>query len=427
MSHSIRVAWLRTLSGTAGVTLVAFATAVLTARLLGPENRGMLTACALVVTLGAGATQFGIANSILFFRARGWTASHRHVLLVPMLIVGISAAVSGNLSAAELFSGRLSAHAPSLTALVATTALLTYCIALAQASPGLLAFNIMRSSAPTLVLVSIFALYVLDLDVTYDLIVLMQLIFTTVVLTFGLCWAYREFAIKDDVFRKPVPAKDMVAHSFNHHTTALLGLFLVNVDKIILMQVGDAKALAFYALAFSLSRPLGMLQDAASVALFSKYVGKDESDIKIGVERIFRTTFIPALLVAIPVAAAAHLFIPLLLGQPYQPVALPFAILCMEAVVGAASWTLAQRFNAGGRPGLILARQAVSVVPIVAMLLLLPGALSSTVLALLMLLGAILRLATTFAMFPYSLREPIPKIVPSLAEMKLLFSAILKR
>jgi hypothetical protein len=92
--------------------------------------------------------------------------------------------------------------------------------------------------------------------------------------------------------------------------------------------------------------------------------------------------------------------------------AIPFAILLFECVIGGASWTLAQRFNAGGRPGLVFFRQFISVVPVFAALPFLPHEHIHIYLSGLMLLGAILRLAVTLGIYPVVLSEPMPRMWP---------------
>jgi hypothetical protein len=87
-------------------------------------------------------------------------------------------------------------------------------------------------------------------------------------------------------------------------------------------------------------------------------------------------------------------------------------------LISGAGWTLAQRFNAAGRPGLVLVRQLISIVPVVALLPFLPSENIAVYLALLMLLGASLRMAITLVIYPYVLREPIPRLFPSADEVR---------
>jgi O-antigen/teichoic acid export membrane protein len=122
--------------------------------------------------------------------------------------------------------------------------------------------------------------------------------------------------------------------------------------------------------------------------------------------------------VATLVAALAPLLIPLLFGRAFTSMTLPFVLLCFEAVLGAASWTLAQRFNAGGRPGLILLRQGLVVLPLLAALPYLPAHDTAVYLAALMLIAALLRLLITLAMTPLILKEPLPAILPRWQEFK---------
>ena len=56
-----------TLLSTVGVTLSGLVTSVLTARLLGPEGRGVLAAVVLIATLAARAAQLGLGSATVYF------------------------------------------------------------------------------------------------------------------------------------------------------------------------------------------------------------------------------------------------------------------------------------------------------------------------------------------------------------------------
>jgi antigen flippase len=111
------------------------------------------------------------------------------------------------------------------------------------------------------------------------------------------------------------------------------------------------------------------------------------------------------------------LLIPLVYGKAFASMAIPFAILLFECVIAGASWTLAQRFNAGGRPGLVFFRQFISVIPVFAALPFLPHENIHIYLSGLMLIGAILRLVVTLGIYPFVLAEPMPRMLPYRADI----------
>ncbi|MBO15834.1 hypothetical protein, partial [Herbaspirillum sp.] len=68
-----------------------------------------------------------------------------------------------------------------------------------------------------------------------------------------------------------------------------------------------------------------------------------------------------------------------------------------------------------------------SLIPLVLMLPFLPKENIAVYLALLMLLGAVLRMIITLAMYPYVLKQPVPRLVPTLAEIRKLVGMIKAR
>jgi O-antigen/teichoic acid export membrane protein len=205
-----------------------------------------------------------------------------------------------------------------------------------------------------------------------------------------------------------------------------LGLLLVNFDKIALLNIGTIVEYGFYALAFTTSRLIGAVQEAVSTALYSKFAGKDIAVLSHHVRVSFRLTFIPMLMLATLGAILSPWLIVWVYGPSFEATVIPFAVLLFECVISGASWTLSQRFNAGGQPGLVFVRQCISVLPIFAALPFLPEHNIHVWLSLLMLLGAILRLVVTLGIYPYVLKEPMPAIFPTRSDCRKVLDLLAK-
>jgi O-antigen/teichoic acid export membrane protein len=202
---------------------------------------------------------------------------------------------------------------------------------------------------------------------------------------------------------------------------------LVNFDKIALLNIGTIIEYGFYALAFTTSRLIGAVQEAVSTALYSKFAGKDIDALSHHVRVAFRLTFMPMLLLAALGAALSPWLIVWVYGVSFASTIIPFAVLLFECVISGASWTLAQRFNAGGQPGLVFVRQCISVLPVFAALPFLPEHNIHIWLSLLMLLGAILRLAVTLGIYPYVLKEPMPALFPTRTDCRKVLDMLARR
>jgi len=131
-------------------------------------------------------------------------------------------------------------------------------------------------------------------------------------------------------------------------------------------------------------------------------------------------TFLPLMVLAALIAAVAPWGLQLVYGKSFADMSMPFAILLFECVIGGASWTLAQRFNAAGQPGLVLARQVISIVPVLIAIPFLPHENTYVYLALLMLCGACLRLVTTVVLGVTRFKEPMPEFIPTRNDVDLL-------
>jgi hypothetical protein len=103
---------------------------------------------------------------------------------------------------------------------------------------------------------------------------------------------------------------------------------------------------------------------------------------------------------------------------------IPFAILLFECVISGTSWTLAQRFTAAGQTGIVLARQLISIAPVLIALPFLPKENTYVYLALLMLGCACIRLIFTIVLNITRLKEPMPEFFPTREDFNLVLRLI---
>ncbi|MNI57878.1 hypothetical protein D3C73_1129640 [compost metagenome] len=114
-------------------------------------------------------------------------------------------------------------------------------------------------------------------------------------------------------------------------------------------------------------------------------------------------------------------------GSAYSQAALPFSILLFECVISGSSWILAQQFNATGKPGIVLIRQILSIAPLLIILPFLDDKNLTTKLALLLLLGAALRLIITIYIFKVTLNVRIATFLPKKTDAVAIGRIIQKR
>lgn len=410
----------KTLMTTMGMTVVGFISSVINARLLGPEGRGLLSAALLICTLAATVAQCGMGSSYVYHF--GAARRFPYLRLFVLSLLGVSALAVGLSAAGLQLSHAAELHQVwwlilSFAAFMATQ---TYLFSLTQLHSNLHFFNVLRFAQVFGNLVLMLPLLLWFKVVTFEQILVMQLLVLVAITGAGLWWArqHRVWQLKDEV-REPVRPWFVVRYGLHQQGIGLLGIFLLNFDKLFLLNRGTIKEYGYYALAFTTSRLIGAVQESISVALFSRFAGRDEQQLSQAVRNAFRVTFMPLMAMAAIGAALAPWALTLVYGKAFADMTVPFAILLFECVIGGASWTLAQRFNAAGQPGLVLARQFISIVPVLIAIPFLPHENTYVYLALLMLCGACLRLVMTIVLSVTKLKEPMPDFLPTKEDLQL--------
>jgi antigen flippase len=417
-----------TLFTTVVVTAIGFITSVITARVLGPEGRGLLSAALLIATLGGNIALFGLANSFIYHKGTGRPFNYRFFMTASLLFAASFSVLIGY--AGLQLTSEIQLHEQLLLILVLTsiTATQGYFYALSQLHDKLRFFNLMRFLLVVGNLTLLLALLVFYEEVDFRKILITQTIVSAALTIMGIAWARKNRIWEGaDDSKPPVTWKKMLAYGASHHGTVVLGLMLVNFDKIALLNIGTIIEYGFYALAFTTSRLIGALQEAVSTALYSRFAGKNIDELSFHVRAAFRLTFVPMLTLAAIGALLSPWLIVWVYGDDFAPTVIPFAVLLFECVIAGASWTLAQRFNAGGRPGLVFVRQFISVLPVFMALPFLPAHNIHVYLSLLMLVGAVLRLSVTLAIYPMVLKESVPDILPTADDCKAVFQFLTKR
>ena len=417
-----------TLATTVVITAIGFITSVITARVLGPEGRGLLSAALLIATLGGNIALFGMANSFIYHKGTGRPFNYKLFMLASLLFAAGFSVLIGYFGLQLTSEAQLHGQWLLILLLTSITATQGYFYALSQLQAKLHFFNLMRFVLVAGNLILLLGLLAFYEEVDFRKILLTQTIVSAVLTIMGIAWARQNRVWEGADHRKqPVSWKSMLRYGVSHHGTVVLGLLLVNFDKVALLNIGTIIEYGFYALAFTTSRLIGALQEAVSTALYSRFAGKDVDELSAHVRVAFRLTFVPMLTLAAIGALLSPWLIVWVYGDSFAPTVIPFAVLLFECVIAGASWTLAQRFNAGGRPGLVFMRQFISVLPVFMALPFLPAENIHVYLSLLMLAGAVLRLSVTMTIYPLVLKETVPDVLPTAEDCKAVFRILTRR
>lgn len=421
--------WLQTLTSTLAVILCSFLVSILTARLLGPEGRGLMGAVLLIAGLSSGIAQLGIANALIYHRGLGSRLNFQGLALASIVMITVAALPLAALGSGFFYPPVLERRTDLILLVAATTAAFAFTTTATQITQDLKTYNLARMALPFLTAIFLSLIYVTGTGIGYVEVLWFQMAVTLALTIYCFVSSWSALSVVDagSVEKLPILDGAFFGYAWRHHGTILLSLLLLNVDKVFLLQIGDSAQFGFYTLSFATTRVLSSVQDSAAVATFSRFAGKSDSRLMESVGISFRLSFVPMLVVAAALAAISPWLVPFLFGEAFRPMVLPFVLLSFEAVVGAASWTLAQRFNAGGRPGLVLLRQGIVVLPLIALMPFLPTENTGTYLAGLMLGAALLRLLITMAMMPMIMGEPIPRILLHWSEVRIYLNLVRKR
>lgn len=417
---AILEAWHKTITSSLALIVLGFATTLIAARGLGPDGRGILAAILLSATLVGELAQLGLAPAFVYgMRAYPGFPANATLMRCICLIAAVAAVTA--LISTHLIGGIVSSMQGTVVALTIGIALFSFLQNALQIDPSLKfynAFRLLNAAGLVSILAALWSAGMLS--ATTALHAQAALLFT-MALAAGVA-LFRFSAEHQPENRQGHPAHSAFARTLRYggtyHVATLSGLMINNVDKIVLYFRGSIGELGAYAAAYAASRALTMLQQSISTTLFAHFAGADEKNLDRTTSFCFRVTFLPLLIVASITAVASPSLMRILFGSAYIMVAPAFAVLLIESVVGGASWVLAQRFHASGRPMAVVARQLPSLLTILIATPFLPPENLTLWIALTVLAASLIRLILSLAMYKLILHQPVPALLPTGEDFK---------
>lgn len=183
------------------------------------------------------------------------------------------------------------------------------------------------------------------------------------------------------------------------------------LDQILVVYFLPAAAAGVYAAALSLSRVLGVMQDAVFSVLFPGLAGRPLAEVMTVLGRAVRVSTASAVAAGSVLALLGPEAIALLYGPAFAGAILPFRLLLAATIVLGAARLLGHAFTATGRPGPVTLVEGIGVAStLLAIPLLLPrygvdGAAAAV------LLGSLGRLACTLACLKLVLGMRVPSLI----------------
>ena len=164
-----------------------------------------------------------------------------------------------------------------------------------------------------------------------------------------------------------------------------------------------------------------VVQMAISNVIFPKVTGMDKDKIMATVGRAFRLSFLLMCAAVIPGMIIGRFLLGLLFGAQFLEAGDAFYLLSLECILGGGSWILASSFNAMGRPGLVVIRQAVALAITVGLFFVFTPLYGLNGIAFALLLGAVIRIVITIAAMQVVFKVRIADILFDKDDIRFLF------
>jgi len=330
---------------------LGFVTAVLLARTLGPEGRGVTALYQAAVSLGFAFLSLGIATAIVYYVARRDFSGRQameaglSVTLLATAIAGLGVAI-----AALAFGGRLADQdIPYWLVLVAIPALVQFraaeAVLRAQARFG--AMNLLEVSLPLSILGCLGAVELASGLTIHRAVVAWSLAFLPPVL---LGYAL----LGPTQWPRRLAGRDLLWQATRFGTQGqlsnLVQLLNYRLDSYLVLLLVNASGVGLYAVGVSLSEGMWLIANSVSVVLLTSLTASDDANAARMTPIVCRNTLLVTAGAAIAAAAVSPFAIPLIFTRQFDDAVLPFLWLLPGTVALAGTKILAAYVFSRGRP-----------------------------------------------------------------------------
>jgi O-antigen/teichoic acid export membrane protein len=401
---------------------LGFVYSVMLARMLGPEDRGIYGSILMIATLISGISQLGLAQGYVY-KSRKTNKNAFAFLLYSCAVITLISLLTLWLTHAYFMPIELAPFYFLVVLLALLTSLNSFFQNSAQIDTKLYSYNVMKAMIPIINIILLCLCFYL-LNNYLSVITCVFIIITTTLIS--LAFLGNSTLIKEwhNAQKSSLKIKNAIGYSLKIYGISLVGIFINSIDKIVLLANGTMQEFGIYGVAYGLSRLIGIIPETISTIIYSRFAGYSEKELSEFINITFSCLFLPLLSVCIILAGLSTWFIPLIFGPEYKDSILPFIFLLCECVIASLGWLLSQRFNASGRPGLVLLRQIVSIIPLILICFYDFHQNILITVSVALLVSAILRLIITLLVYRKILNEPPPRLYPTKIEIKLILTAI---
>jgi O-antigen/teichoic acid export membrane protein len=353
---------------------LGFITAVLLARTLGPEGRGVTALYQAAVSLGFAFLSLGVATAVVYYVGRR-DISGRQAMEAGLSVTLFAAALTalGVAIAAVAFGDDLSDEdVPYWLAIVAIPALVQFRAAEAtlRAQGRFGAMNLLEVSLPLSILACLGAVELIDGLTIHRAVVAWSLAFLPpVVLGYAL--------LGPSQWPRGLAGRDLLWQAarfgMQGQLSNLIQLLNYRLDSYLVLLLVNASGVGLYAVGVSLSEGMWLIANSVAVVLLTDLTASDDESAARMTPIVCRNTLLVTAAASVAAAAVSPIAVPLIFGDAFDDAVLPFLWLLPGTVALAGTKILAAYVFSRGKP-LINAQIAfvTLVVTVIADLILIP-------------------------------------------------------
>jgi O-antigen/teichoic acid export membrane protein len=336
-----------------GIQMLNIVSGVVTARLLGPSGKGILTAVILWPGLLAGLGALGITDALVFFTAqrtasdKAMTTAAIGLALGQSIVIMVVGAVAIPLALGHYGAEAVRAGLVYL-AWVPVSLLTLNGMSVLQGKLLLTTFNRLRLTAVAGMVAGLLCLYVLHrVSVPNIVAAYLAANVLALALTMKALWSRGCLGFEVDL---PL-VKNLFQYGIRSHTGNVAGITNDRADQAIISIFLPPVYLGWYAIAVTVNSALGLLSSSIGLVTLPAVASAKGLKTKLSYLGGFvQAAFALAVVIAVFLVLAAPWIIETFFGKAFLPALVPARILILAGVVLTVKWTVSCGLKALNRP-----------------------------------------------------------------------------
>ena len=401
------------------VLFINLATGVISARLLGPDGRGVFSAVTTWPALLATVATAGLTNAVVFNLRR--PNRDRDAVVAASFVLGFATATAAVAVGFIVLPRAMARYSPDVLLMTQICLLATYAnvahLIYKQVFAGVgayRAFNIAQILPQLAYLVGLAGFALAG-----------RLTATTAVIALVGGGALTVAAITPSFLKVATPAfrntraalGDLWSFTRRAAGADVIGAVASYADRLLLIPMISPAELGLYVVAYSFSRTIMVVQPAVSSVIFSSMSQRSPDEIKVLHDHAFRYALYGLAAVVAVLLVIDRTLLSLVYGPEFGRAVELFRILILEAAVGCLCYITTQLYLASDKPGYVSVVQMIGFgVSVAGMLVLIPrmGAMGA---AWALLLAGLARLLLQSGGLVFYLRQKPTRLWPKVSDI----------